>query len=179
MGTNTYRFYWLMGPAHSGTTVPRVLKAVQTAMENGLSFGAPTPIEVDVAELLVDMVPNIDMVRMVNSGTEAVMSAVRVARGVTGRTKIIKFAGCYHGHSDAMLVKAGSGALTGGAPDSKGVPQAVAADTLTAQYNDLESVEALMQANPQAVAAVIVEPVRRQYGDCAQVRIFTGLAYPL
>lgn len=166
-GNEYIDFIGSWGPLILGHSDPRVLKAVQTAMENGLSFGAPTPIEVDVAELLVDMVPNIDMVRMVNSGTEAVMSAVRVARGVTGRTKIIKFAGCYHGHSDAMLVKAGSGALTGGAPDSKGVPQAVAADTLTAQYNDLESVEALMQANPQAVAAVIVEPVAANMGVIA------------
>ncbi|MBS5149909.1 MAG: glutamate-1-semialdehyde 2,1-aminomutase [Butyricicoccus pullicaecorum] len=166
-GNEYIDFIGSWGPLILGHSDPRVLKAVQAAMENGLSFGAPTPIEVDVAELLVDMVPNIDMVRMVNSGTEAVMSAVRVARGVTGRTKIIKFAGCYHGHSDAMLVKAGSGALTGGAPDSKGVPQAVAADTLTAQYNDLESVEALMQANPQAVAAVIVEPVAANMGVIA------------
>lgn len=166
-GNEYIDFIGSWGPLILGHSDPRVLKAVQTTMENGLSFGAPTPIEVDVAELLVDMVPNIDMVRMVNSGTEAVMSAVRVARGVTGRTKIIKFAGCYHGHSDAMLVKAGSGALTGGAPDSKGVPQAVAADTLTAQYNDLESVEALMEANPQAVAAVIVEPVAANMGVIA------------
>ena len=110
------------------------------------------------------MVPNIDMVRMVNSGTEAVMSALRVARGVTGRDKIIKFEGCYHGHSDAMLVKAGSGALTGGAPDSKGVPSAVAADTLIAQYNDLDSVRELLEANPGQVAAIIVEPIAANMG---------------
>lgn len=163
-GNEYIDFIGSWGPLILGHSDPRVLKAVQAAMEHGLSFGAPTAIEVDVAELLVDMVPNIDMVRMVNSGTEAVMSAVRVARGVTGRNKIIKFEGCYHGHSDSMLVKAGSGALTGGAPDSKGVPQAVAADTLTAQYNDLASVEALLEANPQAVAAVIVEPVAANMG---------------
>lgn len=163
-GNEYVDFIGSWGPLILGHSDARVLKAVQEAMAHGLSFGAPTAIEVDVAELLVDMVPNIDMVRMVNSGTEAVMSAVRVARGATGRNKIIKFEGCYHGHSDAMLVKAGSGALTGGAPDSKGVPAAVAADTLTAQFNDLASVEQLLQVNPEQVAAVIVEPVAANMG---------------
>lgn len=163
-GNEYVDFIGSWGPLILGHSDARVLKAVQEAMANGLSFGAPTAIEVDVAELLVNMVPNIDMVRMVNSGTEAVMSAVRVARGATGRNKIIKFEGCYHGHSDSMLVKAGSGALTGGAPDSKGVPAAVAADTLTAQFNDLASVEQLLQANPEQVAAIIVEPIAANMG---------------
>ncbi len=152
------------GPLILGHSYAPVLQAVEKAMRNGLSFGAPTAIEVDVAELLVAMVPNIEMVRMVNSGTEAVMSALRVARGVTGREKIIKFEGCYHGHSDAMLVGAGSGALTQGEPDSKGVTQGAAGDTLTAQYNDLHSVQALFDANPDEIAAIIVEPVAANMG---------------
>lgn len=152
------------GPMILGHSHPIVLQAVEEAMKNGLSFGAPTGRETELAQLVVSMVPNIEMVRMVNSGTEAVMSAVRVARGATGRDKIIKFEGCYHGHSDAMLVKAGSGALTGGRPDSAGVPAAVAGDTLTAQYNDLDSVERLLAANEGQVAAVIVEPVAANMG---------------
>lgn len=152
------------GPMILGHANPQVLRAVEQTMKNGLSFGAPTERETDLANLVVSMVPNIEMVRMVNSGTEAVMSAVRVARGATGKDKIIKFEGCYHGHSDAMLVKAGSGALTGGRPDSAGVPAAVAGDTLTATYNDLDSVERLLQANKGQVAAVIVEPVAANMG---------------
>ena len=144
---------------YHGHSNPEVLEAVGKAMQNGLSFGAPTAIEVEIAELLVSMVPGIDMVRMVNSGTEAVMSALRVARGVTGREKLVKFEGCYHGHSDAMLVGAGSGALTQGVPDSAGVTRGAARDTLLAQYNDLDSVSALFDANPGEIAAVIVEPV--------------------
>ena len=163
-GNEYIDFVGSWGPLILGHSDPEVLEAVSRAMVNGLSFGAPTEIEVEIAELIISMVPNIDMVRMVNSGTEAVMSALRVARGVTGRNKIIKFEGCYHGHSDAMLVKAGSGALTGGTPDSKGVPQAVAEDTLTAQYNDLVSVEQLLDANPAQVAAIIVEPVAANMG---------------
>lgn len=163
-GNEYIDFVGSWGPLILGHSVPEILNAVTDTMKNGLSFGAPTPIEVEMAELLVDMVPHIDMVRMVNSGTEAVMSAIRVARGVTGRDKIIKFEGCYHGHSDAMLVKAGSGALTGGAPDSKGVPQGVATDTLTAQYNDLHSVKCLLDANPDQIAAIIVEPVAANMG---------------
>lgn len=152
------------GPLILGHCRREVLEAVGEAMANGLSFGAPTAAEVEMAELICRMVPGMEMVRMVNSGTEAVMSALRLARGATGRNKIIKFEGCYHGHSDSMLVKAGSGALTGGTPDSKGVPRSMAADTLTAQYNDLESVEALLQANSGQVAAVIVEPVAANMG---------------
>lgn len=163
-GNEYLDFVGSWGPLILGHSYPPVLKAVEKVMRNGLSFGAPTAIEVDVAELLVSMVPNIEMVRMVNSGTEAVMSALRVARGVTGREKIIKFAGCYHGHSDAMLVAAGSGALTQGEPDSAGVTRGAAGDTLTAQYNDLPSVEALLDANEGKVAAIIVEPVAANMG---------------
>ena len=152
------------GPLILGHCRREVEDAVRAALENGLSFGAPTEAEVEMAELICQMVPGLEMVRMVNSGTEAVMSALRLARGARGREKIIKFEGCYHGHSDAMLVKAGSGALTGGAPDSQGVPPETAANTLTAQYNDLNSVEALFRANPEQVAAVIVEPVAANMG---------------
>ena len=152
------------GPLILGHCRREVQEAVQEAMERGLSFGAPVPAEVDMAELICRMVPGMEMVRMVNSGTEAVMSALRLARGATGRNKLIKFEGCYHGHSDAMLVKAGSGALTGGTPDSAGVPPETASGTLTARYNDLESVEALLRANPDQVAAVIVEPVAANMG---------------
>ena len=151
------------GPLILGHCNEAVEQAVQAAIKNGLSFGAPTAIEVEMAELVCQMT-GVEMVRMVNSGTEAVMSALRLARGATGRSKIIKFAGCYHGHSDAMLVKAGSGALTGGAPDSAGVPAEMAGDTLTATYNDLQSVRCLFEANPGQVAAVIVEPVAANMG---------------
>ncbi len=151
------------GPLILGHCCEAVEQAVSKAIRKGLSFGAPTAAEVDMAQLVCEMT-GIEMVRMVNSGTEAVMSALRLARGATGRSKIIKFAGCYHGHSDSMLVKAGSGALTGGAPDSAGVPTEIAGDTLTANYNDLNSVEALLKANPGQVAAVIVEPVAANMG---------------
>lgn len=151
------------GPLILGHCCEAVEQAVSEAIRKGLSFGAPTSAEVDMAELVCQMT-GIEMVRMVNSGTEAVMSALRLARGATGRSKIIKFAGCYHGHTDAMLVKAGSGALTGGAPDSAGVPAEIAGDTLTANYNDLTSVEALLNANSGQVAAVIVEPVAANMG---------------
>ncbi|MGO5094395.1 glutamate-1-semialdehyde 2,1-aminomutase [Agathobaculum sp. LCP25S3_E8] len=152
------------GPMVLGHSHPDILKAVYDRMVNGLSFGAPTALEVEMAEKMVSMVPHIEMVRMVNSGTEAVMSALRLARGATGRDKIIKFEGCYHGHSDSMLVGAGSGALTQGEPDSKGVTRGAAQDTLMAQYNDLASVERLLDANPGEVAAVIVEPVAANMG---------------
>ena len=151
------------GPLILGHCCEAVEQAVSDAIRKGLSFGAPTAAEVDMAQLVCEMTGT-QMVRMVNSGTEAVMSALRLARGATGRSKIIKFAGCYHGHSDSMLVKAGSGALTGGAPDSAGVPAEIAGDTLTANYNDLSSVKALMKANPGQVAAVIVEPVAANMG---------------
>lgn len=151
------------GPLILGHCCEAVEQAVSQAICKGLSFGAPTAAEVDMAQLVCEMT-GVEMVRMVNSGTEAVMSALRLARGATGRSKIIKFAGCYHGHTDSMLVKAGSGALTGGAPDSAGVPAEIAGDTLTASYNDLSSVEALLNANPGQVAAVIVEPVAANMG---------------
>lgn len=151
------------GPMILGHADPDVVEAVSRAARDGLSFGAPCEAEAAIAETIARLT-GIDMVRMVNSGTEAVMSALRVARGFTGRDKIIKFAGCYHGHADSMLVKAGSGALTGGVPDSAGVSAAVAADTLTAVYNDLETVEALLLRHPDSVAAVIVEPVAANMG---------------
>ena len=134
------------------------------ACAKGLSFGAATKIEVEMAKLICDSIPSIDMIRMVNSGTEAVMSAIRVARGFTGRDKIIKFTGCYHGHSDGLLVKAGSGAMTSGIPDSAGVPAGCTKDTLTADYNDLASVEALFAQFPEEIACVIVEPVAANMG---------------
>ena len=152
------------GPMILGHNHPAVLKAVRKAAENGLSFGAATENEVKMAELVCGMAPSVEMVRMVNSGTEAVMSAVRAARGYTGRDKIIKFSGCYHGHSDAMLVRAGSGAMTAGVPDSAGVPAGCAGDTLTAEYNDLNSVERLFAENRGKIAALIVEPVAANMG---------------
>ncbi len=152
------------GPMILGHNHPRVLEAVKEACEKGLSFGAATEAEVTMAKLICDMVPSIEMVRMVNSGTEAVMSAVRLARGYTRRNKIVKFAGCYHGHSDAMLVKAGSGVMTAGVPDSAGVPEGCSQDTLTAVYNDIASVEALFNACGKEIAAVILEPVGANMG---------------
>ena len=151
------------GPMILGHGDPFVLEAVNKAARDGLSFGAPCENEVRMAETIIRLAP-VEMVRMVNSGTEAVMSALRLARGFTGRNKVIKFAGCYHGHSDGMLVKAGSGALTGGVPDSAGVTPGVAADTLTADYNDLDSVDTLFQHNPDSIAALIVEPVAANMG---------------
>lgn len=152
------------GPMILGHAHPAVLKAVAQAARDGLSFGAATEREVEMAELICNIVPSVEMVRMVNSGTEAVMSAIRAARGFTGRDKLVKFAGCYHGHTDAMLVKAGSGVMTQGLPGSSGVPQGCTRDTLTATYNDLGSVEALFEANPNEIAAVIVEPVGANMG---------------
>ena len=162
---NTYLDYvgsW--GPMILGHSHPVVLEAVSEACKKGLSFGAATEAEVEMAELISSIVPSVEMVRMVNSGTEAVMSAIRAARGFTGRNKILKFAGCYHGHSDAMLVKAGSGVMTAGVPDSAGVPAGCTEDTLTASYNDLESVEKLFDAWGYEIAAVIVEPVGANMG---------------
>lgn len=152
------------GPMILGHNHPKVLSDVLEACREGLSFGAATEREVEMAELICDIVPSIEMVRMVNSGTEAVMSAIRAARGFTGRRKIIKFAGCYHGHSDAMLVKAGSGVMTAGIPDSAGVPAGCTEDTLTAVYNDLDSVQAIFDEFPNEIAAVIVEPVAANMG---------------
>ena len=152
------------GPMILGHAHPAVLEAVAKAAADGLSFGAATAREVEMAELMCSLVPGMDMVRMVNSGTEAVMSAIRLARGFTGRDKIVKFDGCYHGHTDAMLVKAGSGVLTQGLPGSQGVPTGCTQDTLTAAYNDLRGVEALFAAHPGEIAGVIVEPVGANMG---------------
>jgi len=147
------------GPAITGHAHPEIVAAVQRAAARGLSFGAPCPAEVEMAERLCAIVPALDMVRMVNSGTEATMSAVRVARAATGRDRIIKFEGCYHGHADGFLVKAGSGALTLGVPNSPGVPGAIADLTVTLPYNDLDAVAACLAAQGGEVAAIIVEPV--------------------
>ena len=155
------------GPMILGHDHPAVREAVEKAVKDGLSFGAPTEREVEMAELMVELVPNIEMVRMVNSGTEAVMSAIRLARGATGRDKIIKFEGCYHGHSDCLLVNAGSSALAGGHPSSAGVPEDIVKHTLTAQFNRLETVEALLNEYPGQVACVIVEPVAANMGVVA------------
>ncbi|MEY0335879.1 glutamate-1-semialdehyde 2,1-aminomutase [Providencia stuartii] len=147
------------GPMVLGHNHPTVRDAVIKAVNKGLSFGAPTAAEVEMAKLVCELVPSIDMIRMVNSGTEATMSAIRLARGYTGRDKIIKFEGCYHGHADCLLVKAGSGALTMGEPNSPGVPEDFVKHTLTCTYNDLASVRQAFENYPQDIACVIVEPV--------------------
>ena len=147
------------GPMLLGHANAEVLAAVRKQLDKGLSFGAPTALETELAETLCMLVPGMDQVRMVNSGTEATMSAIRLARGATGRDTIIKFEGCYHGHSDSFLIQAGSGAVTFGSPNSPGVTQGTAKDTLLAPYNNLESVKEIFQANPGEIAAIIVEPV--------------------
>ncbi|WP_028117782.1 glutamate-1-semialdehyde 2,1-aminomutase [Ferrimonas senticii] len=147
------------GPMILGHNHPEIRNAVMQAVEKGLSYGAPTASEVEMAELVSEILPCVDQVRMVNSGTEATMSALRLARGFTGRDKFIKFEGCYHGHADCLLVKAGSGMLTFGEPTSPGVPADFAKHTLTADYNKLDSVKALFEANPTDIAAIIIEPV--------------------
>jgi len=147
------------GPMIAGHAHPDIIKAVEQAIENGLSYGAPTILEIELAELICKLMPNIEMVRMVNSGTEATMSAIRLARGYTNKNKIIKFNGCYHGHSDSLLVKSGSGGLTFGIPDSAGVPKSFAEHTLIAEFNDLDDVEKLFKNYPDDIAAIIVEPV--------------------
>jgi glutamate-1-semialdehyde 2,1-aminomutase len=147
------------GPAIAGHAHPDVVRAVQQTAARGLSFGAPTELEIELAERLVTLVPSIELVRLVSSGTEATMSALRLARGYTGRAKIIKFEGCYHGHGDSLLVKAGSGALTFGQPSSAGVPAAIANETIVVPYNDLLAVEAAFAAEPDKIAGVIVEPI--------------------
>lgn len=152
------------GPLILGHSHPEVLEAVIDACARGLSFGAATKIEVEMAKLICESIPSIEMIRMVNSGTEAVMSAIRAARGFTGRDKIVKFTGCYHGHSDGLLVKAGSGAMTAGTPDSAGVPAGCTKDTLTAPYNDLTAVEQLFEQFGDGIACVIVEPVGANMG---------------
>ena len=152
------------GPMILGHAYEPVVNAVIEKAKKGTSFGMPTEIETQIAELAVSMVPNIDKIRFVNSGTEACMSAVRLARGFTGKDKIIKFAGCYHGHSDSFLIQAGSGASTFGTPNSPGVTKGTAKDTLLARYNDIENVKALIEANNNEIACVIIEPVAGNMG---------------
>ena len=147
------------GPMVLGHNHPAILSAVIKTAENGLSFGAPTPLEIELAELVCQLVPSIEMVRMVSSGTEATMSAIRLARGYTKRDKIKKFEGCYHGHSDSLLVKAGSGALTLGQPSSPGVPEDFAKHTLTCEYNNIDSVKQAFEQYPNDIACLIIEPV--------------------
>jgi glutamate-1-semialdehyde 2,1-aminomutase len=147
------------GPAIAGHAHPDVVRAVQQTAAHGLSFGAPTELEIELAETIVAALPGIDLVRLVSSGTEATMSALRLARGYTGRSKIVKFEGCYHGHGDSLLVKAGSGALTFGQPSSAGVPPAIANETIVVSYNDLTAVEAVFAAEPDKIAGIIVEPI--------------------
>ena len=160
------------GPLIIGHAHPSVVLAVKEAVSRGTSFGAPTPGEVELARLVCEAFPSVDLVRLVNSGTEACMSAIRVARAYTGRTKVLKFVGCYHGHSDGLLVKAGSGAATLSVPDSAGVPPAYAGETLVADYNDLDSVLAMFQAHSGEIAAVIVEPVAANMGVVPPVEGF-------
>ena len=152
------------GPMILGHAHPRIVAAVQKTAELGTSFGAPTELETEVARLVIDAVPSVEMVRMVNSGTEAVMGALRVARGFTGREKIIKFIGCYHGHGDSLLIKAGSGVTTLGLPDSPGVTKGTAQDTLTVDFNDLDAVKELFAQMGEEIAAVIVEPIAGNMG---------------
>lgn len=152
------------GPLILGHAHPEILQALESAMKNGTSFGAPTRMEVEMARTIVEMVPSIDMVRLVSSGTEAVMSAIRLARGVTGRDKIIKFSGCYHGHSDGLLARAGSGAATFAIPDSLGVPANVVQHTVVMPFNDLDAVRIEIEENPNRLAAIVVEPVAGNMG---------------
>ncbi|MEM6346183.1 MAG: glutamate-1-semialdehyde 2,1-aminomutase [Bacteroidota bacterium] len=152
------------GPMILGHAFEPVIEAIQVKIQDSASFGAPTALETEMAKQIASMVPGVDKVRMVNSGTEACMSAIRLARGYTQRDKVIKFAGNYHGHADSFLIQAGSGALTMGVPNSPGIPQNSANNTLIAQYNDLESVKQLIEANPEQIAALIVEPVAGNMG---------------
>ncbi|MBI4698323.1 MAG: glutamate-1-semialdehyde 2,1-aminomutase [Nitrospirae bacterium] len=157
---NDYIDYVLSwGPMILGHSHPAVIKALQKACEKGTSYGAPTPLEIELAEMIRKAYPSIEIVRMVNSGTEATMSAIRVARGFTGRDKVIKFEGCYHGHADGLLVKAGSGAMTFGVPDSAGIPKDYAKNTITLPFNDLKVLEAVLKKEAKHIACVIIEPV--------------------
>jgi len=152
------------GPHLFGHNPSFIIDALKEAIENGTSFGAPTGLEVKMAKLITELVPSVEMVRMVNSGTEATMSAIRAARGYTGKEKFIKFEGCYHGHADYFLIKAGSGALTLGVPTSPGVTKGNAADTLLADYNDINSIKKLVSANKKEIAAIIIEPIAGNMG---------------
>src|SRR5208283_31275 len=156
-GRQLIDFVCTWGPAIHGHNHPSIKAAIAAALENGTSFGTPNPYEVEIAELIVRFVPSIRKVRLCNSGTEATMSAIRLARGFTRRDKIIKFAGCYHGHSDSLLIKAGSGALTHGYPDSAGVPAAFARETIVLPFNDPAAVEAAFAANPDQIAGIVLE----------------------
>jgi len=170
---NRYIDYVLSwGPLILGHAHPRVAEALKQAVDRGTSYGAPTALETELAELVREMVPSAQMVRFVNSGTEATMSALRLARAFTGRDKIVKFEGCYHGHADMLLVQAGSGVATLGLPDSPGVPKGAAQDTLVASYNDLAAVKVLFEANPDQIAGVIVEPVAGNMGVVPPVEGF-------
>ena len=160
------------GPLIVGHAHEEILEAIRKAAERGTSFGAPTEMEIQVAEKITESVPSVEMVRLVNSGTEATMSAVRLARGYTGRSKIIKFDGCYHGHGDSFLIQAGSGALTLGKPNSPGVTQGVTQDTLSAEFNNLKSVQDLFEKFPDEIAAVIVEPIAGNMGVIPPVKGF-------
>ncbi len=152
------------GPLVLGHSHPAVVEAIKKSAESGTSFGAPVEQEVELAKIICDQLPSVESVRLVSSGTEACMSAIRLARAFTNRDKIIKFAGCYHGHADGLLVKAGSGALTHGIPTSAGVPESYASETLVADYNNIESVDKFFTANPKSIAAVIIEPVAGNMG---------------
>jgi len=158
-GTRYIDYVGSWGPAILGHAHPATVRAVQETARYGLSFGAPTELEIDMAEMLCRLLPSMEMVRLVSSGTEATMTAIRLARGYTGRSKIVKFEGCYHGHGDSLLVKAGSGALTFGQPSSAGVPSTIAAETVVLSYNNLDQVAAMFASSPREIAGVIVEPV--------------------
>ena len=158
-GTRYIDYVGSWGPAILGHAHPAVVRAVQETAKHGVSFGAPTEIEIEMAETICRLLPSIELVRLVSSGTEATMSALRLARGYTGRSKIVKFEGCYHGHGDSLLVKAGSGALTFGQPSSAGVPPAIANETIVLPYNDLAAVEAAFKAEGERIACIIVEPI--------------------
>lgn len=152
------------GPMLLGHQHPAVVSALKTYLDKGTSYGAPTELETEMAKMIIDALPAIEMVRMVNSGTEATMSALRLARGYTGKNKIVKFEGCYHGHADSLLIKAGSGALTLGVPTSPGVPENIASNTITAQFNDLETLQKVFELEGSDIAAVIVEPIAGNMG---------------
>lgn len=163
-GNEFIDFVGSWGPMIFGHAHPAIVAAVQKTAENGMSFGAPTALEIELAQRVVNAVPSIEKVRFVNSGTEATMSAIRLARGFTGRSKILKFAGCYHGHSDLLLAQAGSGIATFGLPDTPGVPAGAVEETLTVPYNDLEAVKAVFEKFPGDIAAVILEPIAANMG---------------